>query len=812
MLGNLHQDARYGFRSVRKHPGFTSIITLVLMLGIGTSTTMFSLVRAVLLRPLPFREQERLVLMWKRDATSSNDFIELSYAEFMDWRQQSDVFEALAVMPTTVYGYSYILTGHGEPAQVESTKVSGNFFTTLGLAAAAGRTLLPSDDEETSEQVVVLSDRFWRRQFASDRGVVGRKLSLSGTAYTVIGIMPPESEFPRGADVWVALGRSLPPEAMSDRSVVYLQAVGRLKSGVSIEQARAQLDTVVRHLAEQFPETAAERQSVVITPLEESLVGNVRPALVLLLAASSLLLLIGCVNIANLLLARSTARRREMAIRAALGASGRRIISQLITESVVLSIVGAVFGLALAIAAIKFLAVVLPTDMPRVEDVTVDVWVLGFALLVSLLTGLFFGLAPAAQSAHANLAGTLKAEGGRVVGARGGRRLREVLVVFEVAITLFVLICAGLIVKSFYNLQRVPLGFDPANVLTVQINLPWGKYSLRKQMAFYQQLIPRVEAVPGVKAAGAVLIRPLEGVIGWDVHVLAEGQPEERGRMNPPSNYQVVTPHYFRAVGLSMLEGREFTDHDDKDLEKVVIISDSLAKSLWPDRSPVGKSLKFNESGMDASWRTVVGVVDEASYRGLMNKKHDLYVPYLQATEPIRYLAVRTSGDPYQVLPAIRQEVLALDPDQPIASPVSLKDMVSRSMERERLTMQAMVLFATLSSILASVGIYGVISYSVAQRTREIGIRKALGAQRRHILRMVMGEGLKLTSFGICLGVIGAVATTRLLSSMLVGISAVDSFVYVSVALLLVLLALWASFIPAQRAMRIDPLKTLREE
>ena len=812
MLANLRQDARYAFRSMRKHPGFTSIITLVLMLGIGTSTAMFSLVRAVLLRPLPFREQERLVLMWKRDATTSNDFVELSYAEFMDWREQSDVFEALAVMPTTVYGYSHILTGHGAPAQVESAKVSGNYFTTLGLGAAAGRTLLPSDDEPSSEYVVVLSDRFWRRQFATDRGVVGRTLNLSGTPYTVVGIMPPESEFPRGADVWLPLGRSLPPEAMSDRNVVYLQAVGRLKPGVSIERARAQLDTIIRNLAEQFPETAAQGQGVAITPLEESLLGNVRPALVLLLVASSLLLLIGCVNIANLVLARSTVRQREMAIRAALGASGRRIISQLITESVLLSVVGAVFGLALAIAEIKFLAAVLPTDMPRIEDVTVDAWVLGFALLVSLLTGILFGLAPATQSTQADLAGTLKAESGRVVGARGARRLREVLVVFEVAVTLFVLICAGLILKSFYNLQRVPLGFDPANVLTVQINLPWGKYSLPKQMAFYQQLIPRVEAVPGVKAAGAVLIRPLEGAVGWDVHVLAEGQPEERGRMNPPSNYQVVTPHYFRAVGISMLEGREFIDHDDQQLEKVVIISDSLAKSLWPDGGAVGKRLKFDESGMDASWRMVVGVVAEASYRGLMKKKHDLYVPYLQATEPLRYLAVRTSGDPYQVLPAIRQEVLELDPDQPIASPLSLKDMVSRSLERERFTMLMMVLFASLSSVLASVGIYGVISYSVAQRTREIGIRKALGAQRGHILRMVMGEGLKLTVLGICLGVIGAVATTRLLSSMLVGISAVDSFVYVSVALLLVVLALWACYVPAQRAMRIDPLTTLRDE
>ncbi|MGI8995650.1 MAG: ABC transporter permease [Pyrinomonadaceae bacterium] len=810
----LWQDLRYSVRMLLKKPGFTLIAVVTLAFGVGANTAIFSAVNAVLLRPLPFAAEERLVVMWKHDQTASHPLVELSIPEFNDWRAGSQSFESLAAMPTSVYGYGYVLTGRGEPVQIESSRVSADFFTTLGVRPLVGRTFRTEDDRPGAARVVVLSHRLWRDQFGSDTNLIGQTITLNDTGFSVVGVMPADFEFLKGVDIWSPVSASIGGGALQNRSAVFLQAVGRLKPGVTREQAEAEMNAVISRIAAAHPETEAGGHRVVMTPVAEYLFGNARLALWLLLAATGLLLLIACANVASLLLARATSRRKEIAVRAALGASRWRVVRQLFVESLTLAIAGGALGVLLAYWLADLLVVVAPTDIPRVENVRIDAAVLTFSIAVTLLTAALFGLAPALTAARVNLTDAL-GDGSRTAGERHGNRLRGALVVGEIAVTLVLLVGAGLALRSFVKLQQVDTGFDTENVLTFQLRLFGKRYQDAKSVRdFYQQLIERLEAQPGVEAAGAVLIRPLEGVIGWDVPYATANQSPDEAKRNRVPNFEVVTPHYFRSVGLPLKVGREFTERDTEESPKVVIISEAMAQSIFaPGVDPVGQRLRlFDPTDPDNSWRTVVGVVGDARYREVRDARWDVYVPYRQFAFPVRYITVRTASDPAAFSAVVRREVAALDPQQAVTSVKTTAQLFSENVARPRFNSLLLGLLAALAALLAALGIYGVISYAVAQRTREIGVRIALGAQRGDVLRLVFKQGLTLIVSGIVIGLVGAFMLSRLMESLLFGISATDPATFIVVSLLLVVVALLACYIPARRAMKVDPMVALRYE
>lgn len=815
MFQDLWQDLRYGARALRKNLGFTLVAVFTLALGVGANTAIFGVVDAVLLRPLPFAQQERLVVMWKRDLTANHALVELSIPEVNDWRAQSRSFESMAAMPTSVYGYGYVLTGRGEPVQVESSRVSADFFATLGARPALGRDFKAEDDRPGAARVVILSHRLWHERFDSDPSLIGRSIILNGTGFEVVGVMPADFEFPKGVDIWSSLSANIGGGALQNRQAVFLQTVGRLKEGVTPAQAEAEMNTVVGRLAEAYPETEAVGHRVVLTPLADYVFGSARLALWMLLAATGLLLAVACANVANLLLARATSRRKEIALRVALGARRSRVVRQLLAESLLLAAAGGGLGLLLAHWLIRLLALVAPADIPRIEEASVNVVVLAFTAGASLLTVFIFGLVPAVTASNVNPADALSEGVGKTTGGRRGGRLRSALVVAEVALTSVLLIGTGLVLRSFVNLQRVDAGFDTSNVLTFQLRLHGKKYPDAKAVRdFYQRLTERLEAQPGVLAAGAVLIRPLEGAIGWDVsYATAEQAPEEAKRNRVP-NFQVVTPHYFPSVGLPLKAGREFTEHDGEESPKVVIVSDAMARGIFPPGTePVGQRVRlFDPSDPDSSWHTVVGVVGDARYRDVKEPRWDVYVPYRQFAFPVRYVTVRTASDPEAFAGVVRREVAALDPDQAVAAIKTTAQLFSENVARPRFNTLLLSLLSALAALLAAVGIYGVVSYSVRQRTREIGIRLALGARPRDVLRLVMRQGMALALAGVGSGLVISVAAARLLDGLLYGVSAVDPVTFSAIAFGLTAVALLATYVPARRATKVNPMLALRHE
>ncbi|MCP9495783.1 MAG: ABC transporter permease [Pyrinomonadaceae bacterium MAG19_C2-C3] len=813
-MRNLSQDIRYSLRMLWKSPGFTFVAVVALALGIGANVGVFSVVNAVLLRPLPFVGQERLFVVWKADATASNPFVELSVPEFNDWKNQSRVFESLAAMPTTVYGYGYTLTGRGEPVQIESSKVTGEFFQTLGAQAALGRTFGAEEDKSGARRVVVLNHRFWQKQFGGDVGIVGQEITLNGVNNQVVGVMPPEFDFPKGADLWTPLTSGMSQRTSENRDAVFLQAIGRLKQGATIEGANAELDTIIKRVVAAHPETTAGEQRAVVTPLAEHVFGNARPALYLLLAASGLLLLIACANIANMLLARATVRRRETAVRAALGASRARLARQFLTESLTLALIGGALGILLAYRLIDLLVYLAPGDVPRIDEVALDASVLFFACGVTLLTAVVFGGVPALVTSQINLNETLKESGAKLAGERRGKRLRGALVVAEIAITVVLLVGAGMILRSFLNLRDVPLGFEPRGVLTLQLSLQGRKYAnpqLRQE--FYGSLLERLEAQPGVIAAAGILIRPLEGTIGWDVPYATESQTPDEARRNEVPNYEVITPHYFRAMNIPLIQGRDFTGQDTLQTPPVVIISDRMAERIFPTGvDPLGRRIKLDPSDAESPWLAVVGVVGDARYRQLEDTRFDVYVPYKQSTVGVRYLTIRTASDPAAFASVVRRELALLDSEQAITSVATMEQLVKNALARPRFNTLLLALLGLLALTLAAVGIFGVIAYTVAQRTHEIGVRIALGAQQSDVLHLIVGQGLRLTGLGLAIGLAIAFATTGVMKSLLYGVAATDPTVYCVVALALIVIALLACYIPARRAMKIDPMIALRYE
>jgi predicted permease len=813
-MENFWQDSRYGARMLLKRPGFTLLAVLTLALGIGATTAIFSVVHAVLLRPLPFAEQERLVIAGKKDTVAYNPFVEMAVAEFKDWQAQSQSFERLAALPTTVYGYGYVLTGRGEAVQVESSKVTGGFFGTLGAQAALGRVFDERDDVPNSPRVAVLSDRLWRERFKADPQIVGQAISLTQQSFTVIGVMPPAFEFPKGAELWLPLQATMSPRALENRAAGFLQVVGKLKPGVSLVQAEAELNTIIARVAAAHPETKAEGQRAVIKPLTEFLFGNARPALWLLLAATGLLLLIGAANVANLLLAQASVRRREFAVRAALGAGRWQIARQLLCESAVLALCGGAAGVVLAYWLIDLLVWVAPADIPRIETVKLNAVVLLFSLSVTLLTAVLAGLVPALTAARVNLNETLCEGSTKLASGRSGKRLRAALVVAEIAVTLVLAVGATLILRSFLNLSRVNLGFNPHNVLTMQLRLQGPKYNTAEaHREFYRQLIERLEAQPGVVAATAILTRPLEGTIGWEAHFALTGQTPEQISQNTVANYEIVSPPYFRTLGIPLKAGREFNQFDKADAPLAVIISETMARRVFPPGvEPVGQRIQLAPGNPDSPWRTIIGVAGDVRYRELEDVRWDIYAPHAQAGSFLNHFAVRTTGDPAAMLSTVRREIAALDSTQVATSVATLEQQVAANLARPRFNALLLNWLSALAVLLAAVGIYGVVAYSVAQRTGELGIRLALGAQSQDILKLIIGENLRLAALGVAGGLVVAYALTRLLQNLLFGVSATDVLTFVAVAAFLILVALLACWIPARRATRVDPLVALRSE
>ncbi|HKQ93738.1 MAG TPA: ABC transporter permease [Blastocatellia bacterium] len=809
----MFQDLSYGVRMLLKSKAFTVVAALTLSLGIGANTAIFSVVQTVLLRPLPFANQEQLVKLWKRDTASDSPFVELSPAEVRDWSQQTKSFSSVAALPATAYGYGYVLTGRGDAVQLESAQVTGNLFSTLGAQAAHGRVFSEADDQVNGPKVVILSDRVWRERFNADPNLIGRSITLTEKSYTVMGVMPAKFEFPKGVDLWLPIRTVMDARAVERYGMTFMTAVGRLKPGVTLAQAEAEMNTIVARIASEHPETEAAGHRIVITPLAEYLFGDARPALWLLLAATGMLLLIATANIANLSLARATARRREFAVRAALGAGRFRLARQLLTESFILALGGGAGGMLLSHWLIKLLVTVAPADIPRIEDVKLSVTALLFSLAVTLLTAILCGLFPTLVAARPDLNRTLSDGGGRMSGERSGARARGALVIAQVAVTVVLLTGATLILRSFVNLSRLNLGFDPANTLTMQLRLQGSKYGApESRRQFYRQLIERLEARPGVEAASAVLIRPMEGHVGWDVPFTLEGQSEAEAKKNRVPNFEAVSPHYFRVLKLPLKAGREFANFDNEQSQPVAIISETMAKTMFgAGVDPIGKRLKLDFR--DHPWRVIVGVVGDTRYRELQDVRFDLYIPFEQWPMAfVNHFAVRTAAEPAAMTSVVRGEVASLDSAQAITSVATMEQLVTAHLARPRFSAVLLNWLSGLALALAGVGIYGVLAYSVAQRIGEFGVRIALGARGVDILKLVIGQGMRLVAVGLVAGLTASFALTRLLSKLLFGVSATDPTTFGAVALILSAIALFACWLPARRATRVDPQVALRGE
>jgi putative ABC transport system permease protein len=793
-------------------PGFTTVVIVILALGIGANSLIFSAVNALVLHPFSYPEPERLVGVW--ESGPQNPRNEVTPANFVDWKKSNDVFEEIGALNF----WSVNLTGVDLPERLQGFQVSPSLFSLLGVRPLMGRAFLPEEEQPGKNTVVVLSHSFWQRRFAGDPNVLGKTLSFNNQQYTVVGVMPPDFQIHRKAEVWAPLAMS--PITLANRQAHYLIIFARLKRGVPVAQAQASMETLAAQLRRQYPETNAN-WSVNVIPLPEQAVGNIRPAALVLLAAVGLVLLIACANVANLLLARAAARQKEIAIRLALGSTRGRLVRQLLTESVLISVIGGLAGLLLAVWGLDFLLARLPEgatfSIPRLKQISIDLPVFGFAMLLSLATGIVFGLAPVFQAFNLNLNETIK-EGGRTSSSGGpaGRRLRRWLVISEVALSVVLLIGAGLLIKSLVKLLDVNPGFSSENVLTVNTILPRAKYREPAQtIGFYNQLIERLGRLPGVQAVSAINYLPLGGSnasSGFDI----EGQPLLPPSQQPGAADRSIGPDYFRALGIPVVKGRPFTAQDDQQATRVAIVSESLGREYFPGEDPIGKRIRPDER--TDPWYQIVGVVGDVKHWGLDKQgEPTMYFPYSQRPDRGMVLVVRSTAAPTNLIAAVRNEVLAVDKDQPVFDIRTVEGVISESVMLPRFTAVLLSIFAALALILAAVGIYGVMSYTVTQRTHEIGIRLALGAGSRDVLKMVVGQGMALAGVGVTIGLTVAALLARLMASLLpadflFGVSAYDPLTFGSITLLLSGIALLACYVPARRAMKVDPMIALRYE
>jgi putative ABC transport system permease protein len=799
----LLQDLRYAVRTLLKSPGFTGVAVLALALGIGANTAIFSVVNGVLLRPLDYEDPGRLVTFRETRLPQFPRF-SVSPGNFESWRTGSTAFDGIAA-----YGNSFLnLTGRGDPEQLRGATATAGLFEMLGAQPALGRVFTAEEDEPGRDTVVVVSHGLWQRRFGGDPTLVGQTLTLNGRVRTVIGIMPSGFEFPQAdTALWIPL--ALTPEQRDQHGSHYLSAAARLRDGVSLEQATAELQTIAERLEQEFPQSN-EGWGVVVTPMLDSLVADSRPTLLVLLGAVGLVLLIACANVANMLLARATGRQKEIATRLALGAGRGRVVSQLLTESLVLGLLGGGSGVVLAVWGLSALPALAP-ELPRIDGVALDARVLGFTALVTLATSVAFGLVPALHASRPDLVGSLKEGGHGASGGRGRRRARSLLVVGETALALVLLIGAGLLIKSFWLLQQVDPGFDAEDVLVVGLSLPDATYpEPADARAFYHQLVDRITTAPGVRAVGVTQSLPFFGdyVLGYRV----EGRPEPEPGQMQATNHYVVTPGYFEAMGIALRRGRFFTDLDREDGVPVLLINETLARQEFPDEDPIGQRIHVTH-GQETVFREIVGVVaDVKQYDLASTARAQTYEAFWQRPFQFTSIVVSTESDPRGLASVVRRDVLSIDGDQPLSRVLTLEEIVGRSIAQERASSRLLTLFGGIALLLAAVGIYGVLAYSVAQRTREFGIRMAVGADGGDVMRLVLGQGLALTATGIAVGLAAAAAVTRVMASQLYEVAPIDPATFLVVPLALFVAAFAACCLPALRATRVDPLVALRSE
>ena len=818
------QDLRFAARTLLKRPAFTFIAVLTLALGIGANTAIFSVVDSVLLAPLPFRNTDRLMVIWASNPELAAkvglpDKLPVSPGAFYDWKEAKS-FEKMAL----VRAERLSLTGEGEPELIVATGVSGELFQVLGTPPLLGRALLPEDDAPTGKPAsVVLSHALWQRRFGGDPKVVGRVIRLDGNPLTVVGVMPASFEFPRGGelprgfgfaarpDVWRPL--AFGPELRRHRGNRGQVAIGLLKPGVTEAVAQAEMDSISDRVEREHPDSDKGWRSRV-DPLPAQLVGDVKPALVILLSAVGLVLLIACVNVANLLLAQAAARQKEIAVRTALGAGRGRMVRQLLTESVLLSFLGAALGLLFAYWGLQAFALWIPEEVPVARALSLDLRVLGFTLLVALVTGALAGLTPAFQMTRPDLAESLR-DGTRAgSGTSRGGRTRGALVVLETAVAVLLVVGAGLLIRSFARLTAVDPGFRTEGVLSLQVLLPEAKYpDDPQQSAFTARALERLRALPGVTAAGMVSNLPMSGeenIEGLEI----EGRPKPKPAEIPLADFRRASPGYFDTMGIRRVRGRLIEERDVEKAPLVAVIDETLARAYWPGEDPIGKRFRFGGFGQtDEPWRTVVGIVGNVRHSGLhVDPRPQLYIPQAQLGSGSQYFVLRTEGDPKRLIKDARSAVFAVDRDQPVAEILTLEQVVAESMAGRQFNMVLLGVFAALALVLAAVGIYGITSYSVAQRTREMGLRMALGAQPGTVLRMVLREAGALALAGLVAGLVLAFAATRLMASLLFGVPANDPATFASVAAALALVSLFAAYLPGRRATRVDPMAAFRAD
>ncbi len=806
-MKTLAQDLRYAFRVLWKSPGFAGAAVLILALGIGANTAIFSVVNAVLLRPLPFEDADRLAKVWHvppAELFHGMTRFSVSPGNYLDWRRQNGSFETMAAYALT----SVNLTGLGAPEAVPATVVTADFFSVMRARPSMGRAFAPGEDDPGKGPVVVLSHAFWKSHLGGAADAVGRKIQLDGAAYTVIGVMPAKFDFPDRTQLWTPLAWSEADRAV--RGIHDYLVVGRLKDGVAVAKAQAEMDTISRRLADQFPKDNKGWGAVVV-PLREDFVGDVRPALLVLLGAVAFVLLIACANVANLMLARTLARQKEIALRTALGASRGRVLRQLLSESLLLALTGGAAGLLLARAAIDSIVTLLAQRLPRAGEISLDLSVLAFTFAVSVATGVLAGLLPAWRMTKTSVNDALKQGLGRADTDSGGTGTRGLLVTAEVALALVLMVGAGLMVRSLWQLRRVDPGLDPRNVLTMSLAIPQARYAEpSRQNAFYERVLDRTRALPGVEAAGAISTIPMTGR-GSTQPVAIEGRPAGDLSEQPEVAVRLITPGALRTLRIAILKGRDLAPSDAEKSAAVVLVSESMAKRFWPDGDALGKRLTL--SFFPGVTREVVGIVRDVKLTGLdvVNPVPTLYAPLAQIPMPYMALVVRTVPPPETLTAAVTAAIHEIDPEQPVVDVATMNALVDGSLSPQRFNMLLLAAFALLALLLASAGIYSVLSYGVRRRAREIGIRMALGAQLSDVLRMIVVQGMRPALLGLAIGLAGALALRRVMSNLVFGVTASDPATFAAVAALLAAVALAACAVPAYRATRVEPMEALRE-
>ncbi|MEK6281445.1 MAG: ABC transporter permease [Acidobacteriota bacterium] len=806
-MNTFLQDTRYGLRGLLRQPGFTLIAVLSLALGIGANTAMFTLVNAVLLKPLEYSEADRLVVIWEANPSMDVRSDDVAVANFVDWKAQNQVFEDMAALSFR----SFNITGDGEPEKVQAYGATANYFPLLGATPVLGRNFLAEEDKPGAAKVTIISYGLWQRRYGADRAILGRNILLNGQQHIVVGVMPQSFRFLHGlTGLWVPAAFS--SEELLKRDGQNLTVVARLKPGVTVEQAQADISTITTRIAKDHPNEVSAGLRASVVPLREQVTGTSRRPLIMLLVAVGFVLLIACANIANLLLSRATGRGKEIAVRAAVGASRGRIVRQLLTESVMLAGLGGGLGLVVAAFSFEFLKKLIPAGLVS-STLKIDLRVLGYALVVSLVTGIVFGLLPALQASRVDLNEALKQGGGRAgLGASGGR-LRGALVVSEIALALVLLAGAGLLIQTLSHLRGQYSLLQPEKLLTVRTVLQ-GKYQEpAKRWAFYDEVLARIEALPGVVSAGYTTSVPLQWPGGANGFTIDGPQPPPNIGTN--ALHRQVSADYFQTIGIPLREGRYLEKRDDQNSQLVLMINETMARKYWPNESAVGKRIKFFDD--DAPWITVVGVVADVRQMGMsLPVKAEMYLPFRQVTgfnfyKP-RDLVIRTTGEPLDLVAAVRREVHAVDADQPVSNVATLDELLDQGTQSRRVGMLLLVAFAALAFLLAVMGIYAVLAYFVIQRRAEIGVRLALGATPRAILGLVLKKGMSLALLGVVIGLVAAALLTRLMASLLFEVSATDPTTFAITALSLISVALVACYIPARRATKVDPLVALRYE